>query len=586
MQVVAYKIITDQSKNSISFSKNYRIFSTGEPLEKAVEITGFDEDLTLGSADPANIVRKLRWSNDRANWSLWYSFSPSDLTELTALAFEQKSVFFEVKYEYDDSTYDELTTELKINEIKIRVKSAKVQADLFTPTAYCSDERCPAIIAEREASFKPYEIGTATGIAKELSLQTNKLFGHEVVYFKTEPDRDGADFIFKEWTLFKTTERKCIKIMVPENKFPDNKPNFTEFGVDFEVPFEIHVDHTYFQMMFGKGSQPRKRDYLFFPLINRMYEIQGSYLYRGFMMEPIYWKIQLTKFHPNIDMLMKAGDRTFLDNIITTSEQLFGAEAKVQTKDALDKQQFSTISSKFDESRRTIHPDIKNKILDITFNYAPLIEYYYDLSAINHKITSYTLVSGSTPKTQELSPDDEIFAYEDSDIFKTWRQNELITGDINVSDLNANKARIRMDGPKDSFSAKGKYVVVKGYKTLGFVEAERRPILETTAGSSVVNFKQAENAVVYKKPASTVETPNMTFAALINFNRGSQDVTIFRGYDDYDQKGLIIQAIIQDLSGTPSLSLKITINSQEYTYSVGTIEYFRSEEHTSELQSH
>ena len=131
MQVVAYKIITDQSKNSISFSKNYRIFSTGEPLEKAVEITGFDEDLTLGSADPANIVRKLRWSNDRANWSLWYSFSPSDLTELTALAFEQKSVFFEVKYEYDDSTYDELTTELKINEIKIRVKSAKVQADLF-----------------------------------------------------------------------------------------------------------------------------------------------------------------------------------------------------------------------------------------------------------------------------------------------------------------------------------------------------------------------------------------------------------------------------------------------------------------------
>ena len=146
---------------------------------------------------------------------------------------------------------------------------------------------------------------------------------------------------------------------------------------------------------------------------------------------------------------------------------------------------------------------------------------------------------------------------------------------INVSDLNANKARIRMDGPKDSFSAKGKYVVVKGYKTLGFVEAERRPILETTTGSSVVNFKQAENAVVYKKPASTVETPNMTFAALINFNRGSQDVTIFRGYDDYDQKGLIIQAIIQDLSGTPSLSLKITINSQEYTYSVGTIEYFR-----------
>lgn len=575
MQVVAYKIITDQSKNSISFSKNYRIFSTGEPVQKAVEITGFDEDLTLGSANSGYIIRKLRYSNDRANWSLWYNFTPDDLTNLTDLEFGQKSVFFEVKYEYDDSTYEALSTELKINEVKIRVKSAQPQADLFTPSVFCSDERCPAIIAERESTFRPYEVGTATGIAKELSLQTNKIFGHEVVYFKTEPDRDGADFIFKEWTLFKTTERKCIKIMVPDNKFPDNKPNFTEFGVDFEVPFEIHIDHSYFQMIFGKGSQPRKRDYLFFPLVNRMYEIQGSYLYRGFMMEPIYWKIQLTKFHPNIDMLMKAADRTFLDNIITSSEELFGAEAKVQTTDALDKQQFSTISTRFDESRRTIHPDIKNKILDITFNYAPLIEYYYDLSAINHKINSYTLVSNALPTTQEFSPDNEIYAYEDSEIFKTWRQNQLVTGDINVADLNANKARIKMNGPKDSFGAKGKYVIVEGYKTLGFKTGEKRPILETTTGSGIVNFKQAENAIVYKKSASTVETPNMTFAALINFNRGSQDVTIFRGYDDYDQKGLIIQAIVQDLSGTPNLSIKITINSQEYTYSAGNIEYFR-----------
>jgi len=47
-----------------------------------------------------------------------------------------------------------------------------------------------------------------------------------------------------------------------------------------------------------------------------MYEIQGTYLYRGIMQEPVYWKIQLVKFQPNIDMMMKAEDRTFLDNII------------------------------------------------------------------------------------------------------------------------------------------------------------------------------------------------------------------------------------------------------------------------------
>jgi hypothetical protein len=343
MHVVAYKIIPDATKNSITASKNYRIFSTGEPLDKAVQITGFSEDVEFGSADEASVIRKMRYSVDRANWSLWYTFSAGDISDLTDLVFEESQVFFEFKYEYDDLSYDILAEPIKIHSLRLGVTTTKIQDDLFTPTVYCTEERCPTLVADREATFKPYEVGTAIGIAHELSLQTNKLFGHDVIYFKTEPDRDGGDFIFKEWTLFKTIQRKCVKVIVPDNKFPDNKPNFTEFGVDFEIPFEIHIDHTYFQIMFGKNAQPRKRDYLYMPLVNRMYEIQGCYLFRGFMMEPIYWKIQLTKFSPNIDMLMKAEDRTFLDNIIVSSEQLFGNEAKTQMTDALNPQQMKTI---------------------------------------------------------------------------------------------------------------------------------------------------------------------------------------------------------------------------------------------------
>ena len=82
MQIVAYKIIPDVSKNSISFSKNYRIFSTGEPLEQAIQITGFVDDIDLGSANSAYLIRKLRYSTDKANWSLWYSFTEDNLTNL------------------------------------------------------------------------------------------------------------------------------------------------------------------------------------------------------------------------------------------------------------------------------------------------------------------------------------------------------------------------------------------------------------------------------------------------------------------------------------------------------------------------
>jgi hypothetical protein len=575
MQVVAYKIIPDSTKNSISFSKNYRIFSTGEPVEQANRIVGFSEDLTLGTAVENNIYRKLRYSTDRANWSLWYSFTPGDLGSLTSLAFDEMPVFFEIKYEYDDTTFGAIATPLQINEVKVRVESTKSQAALSTPSVYCSDERCPVLVTERESSFKPYEVGTAIGIAKELSLQTNKIFGHEVIYFKTEPDRDSADFIFKEWTLFKTTERKCVKIMVPNNTFPDNKPSFTEFGVDFEVPFEIHIDHTYFQMMFGKGSSPRKRDYLFFPLLNRMYEIQGSYLFRGFMMEPIYWKVQLTKFHPNIDMLMKAQDRTFLDNLIVTTDQLFGEEAEVQKKDALNKQQYTTISAKFDEVRQSLHPDIKSKIQDFTFNYSPLIEYYYDMSGITPVIKTYALSETGNKTDQVLltaSQPYEIRAYETSEIFQDWKTDQLNTGDVNISG-GQERARLKINGPNQSNTSRGFYLQIQGFRTIAYNSNERRNILETTAGSGQVQIKQADLAVVYKIPASTEALPNMTFSSLINFNKGETDVIFFKGYDDYQQLGLIIRGHIQEISGVPNLTVYIKINSTQYAFPIGALEY-------------
>ena len=574
MQVVTYKIIPDLDKNSIAYSKNYRIFSAGDPVPGAVKIVGFTEDLTLNGANDTYINRKFRYSTDRGNWSLWYSFSPNDISEIDVLEFNESQLFIEVKYEYDDTTYDAIVDPLLINSAKFKIQSTKADETLYTPAVSCSPERCPALVAEREASFKPYEVGSAIGISKELSLQTNKLFGHEVVYFKTEPDRDGGDFIFKEWTLFKTTDRKCVKVVVPNNIFPDNKPNFTDFGVDFEIPFEIHIDHIYFQSIFGPNSQPRKRDYLYMPLTNRMYEIQGSYLFRGFMMEPIYWKIQLTKFHPNIDMLMKADDRKFLDNIIMTSDELFGAPAEVQKKDALNKQQLKTISNKFDETRRSLHPDLNNKILDYTFNYAPLIEYYYDMSGVKPIIVSYPIVSNGTTYDQDLSPNSPytVFAYENSEIYKNWIARQLNTGDSNINSA-GKLLPVKMNGPKDSYNpATGKYITVEGYKNLSFNSNERRDI--TAYSSGVLQFKQSENAVVYKAVASTVNTPNITFSSIVKFNKGSQTIKILDGFDNFQEKGLVITCNLVDIDGvTATATIYININNTIYPFTVGTLAY-------------
>lgn len=564
MRNLLFKLVTDPANNSITYSKNYRIFRLTEPVLNLVQISAISEFIEVNSNDPLNLTKQFRWSRDGQNWSLWVDNQDA----ATTLLDEMEKTYFEFKYAYDNSTYAALAESVIIEEIQLSVISNSIDGpETSYATVSCNIEGCPVVIADREASFNPYGVDSAIGIARELSLQTNKIFGHEVVYFKTEPDRQSGDFIFKEWTLYETTNRKCIKVMVPDNTFPDAKPNFNEFGVDFEIPFEIHIDHTYFQSIFGINSQPRKRDYLYFPLTNRMYEIQGSYLHRGFMMEPIYWKVQLTKFHPNIDMLITDQSiKQSLDNVILTTDELFGKEATAQTEDALMKKQYSTISKRFDEVRERIHPNLRSKILDITYNYAPLIEHYYDLSAISPTLQAYSQTSNNDKTDQYLSPDtpNSFYAYEQSEVFLDWLGGRLNTGDTNY--FTGGSTSVKLNGPKDSFSAKGRFVLVEGYKALGSSIRKNLGLEDDQ-----LKIKKSETAVIYRETQDLTQYSNMTFVSLIKFNQRFTESPIIRTIDNHNNAGLTISGVIWNDSGIDKLRIVATINGITMTFETGAV---------------
>ena len=207
MQTVTLKLIPETSKSSLTFSSNYRLFSTKDPLPGAYSITSFTDDVDLNGNNQTYLSKKFRYSTDRGNWSLWY-----DIADIAALAFNNADLFVELKYEYNNTTRNQLTNPIVVNEIKFKIVAADSVPSLFTPSIVCSDEVCPALISTGTMSFNPYAADQAVNIFKQLSFNTNKLFGHEVVYFKTEPDRDSADYVFKEWTLFKTISRKYFTV--------------------------------------------------------------------------------------------------------------------------------------------------------------------------------------------------------------------------------------------------------------------------------------------------------------------------------------------------------------------------------------
>jgi hypothetical protein len=588
------KLLIDPQKNNLTLSKNFRIFSTTDPITGVTEFTDFVEDLIIDSPellDLSNLTRSFRYSKNRLDWSLWYVVEVGDLGDAASILIDKTDeLYFEVKYEYDDGTTSELASPIVINEIKLRFKQATgSSSNTYSPSLLCTDEKCTSIITNRDPSFRPYNVDSAIGMYQEISFFTNQLYGHQVVYFRTLPESDSGDYVFKEWTLYKNVDRKCIKVMVKDNAFPDNMPKYTDFGIDFQLPFEVEVDHKYFQSIFGNNSEPRKRDFLYFPLLNRMFEIQGSYLHRGFMMAPTFWKIQLKKYNPNIDMLLTDETRTFLDNVILSADQLFKEEVEKDTKDATMPQQYQKITTTFDSSRKAIHPDVITRPVKYTFNFAPLIENYYDLGGVSASEIVYTLTQDPDPlaTTQQVyslpnldknpAPSNNvILAYQGSEIYGAWKNGILVANDKNVSGSTVRYLKIR--GPFDTIanhegqSDSGRYVRLEAYRDLSYTNQVN--VLTGTVGSNTVStFKVRESAVVYNAQPkfNSTDTKNLSFTCLFNVPSTADTVNFIDGYDSDTTSGLRITGSFSRYSSTlpeGTLTINLEVNDTVKTYTI------------------
>lgn len=594
MANITLKLLIDSEKNSLTYSKNFRIFSTGDPVKNITGLVEIVEDLIINDpagTNPSNINRSFRYSRNKMDWSLWYEISPGGIGSASEIIFEEGSDFyFELKYEYDDGTFNELQESIEVNEIKLRFSSIESSPNTFAPHTVCSDEKCTSIVAESDPAFRPYQVDSAIGMYKELSFYANTMFGHDVVYFRTVPESDSGDYIFKEWTLFKNVDRKCLKVLVPKNSFPSNDPKYTEFGLDFQMPFEIHVDHRYFQSIFGKETHPRHRDFLYFPLLNRMYEITGTYLHRAFMMTPSYWKITLQKYNPNIDMLLTDDSRHFLDNVIQSSEDLFKEEVTNDIEDAILPTQYDTISQRFDPSRHAIHPDLTIRPLKYNFNYASLIDNYYDLSSIPSVISEFTITNDNPLTRQSVNLEtlesldaevnmshDVILAYQGSGPYLSWKNNSLITTDKNIKDLNSKYLRVR--GPIDSIpnhegqSEEGRYIRLEAYSDLSF--KKQRNIMHSLDNNGVdkVKFKIRESSIMYNaEPVfNSSDVSNISYTSLFNLNSSSDVVQYINGYDNESQLGMKLSGQFTKYFGTQpegDFTVTLQLNQSVYSYTI------------------
>lgn len=209
--------------------------------------------------------------------------------------------------------------------------------------------------------FNPYALTKSVKMYKQLVNIVNGIFGHEVTYFRTEPDLRTVDVILMEYSLHSVVDKETIKILVPDNEFPVEAHTYDIFGIELQ-DFEVHITAEEFETRFGAGKYPRNKDYMYIPITNEMYEINSVSLADEFNKEHSYWKVKLVKYQDRGDVIKGQFDDD-TDVLITGIEEIFGERIQDEYKKNLKPEIFQTVTNSHNDGIRTF-VDTKLQIID------------------------------------------------------------------------------------------------------------------------------------------------------------------------------------------------------------------------------
>lgn len=347
-----------------------------KPLHYVTRLTGWCDDI-LGTGI---LKKEFRWGTSNRVRASWVELTTQNLQAVILNPADDLFVDFRITLISGGPS--------TIESIEINCEQSDDAKDPFLGfvPVYLVSERgnISNITKLNNFTFQPYAVNPAVALYRNLSYTINQLFGHDVLYARAVPMAIGKDVTLHEWTLYDVDDPKCIKVVVPNNEFPDNKILFNSMGLDFEMPFEVHIVKEYYEELFGIGTGPQKRDIVYFPLTNRIYEIESSYLFKDFMQKEIYWKVGLKKYAPKSNRYEPQDLREQFDTITWDTEERFGEEVRLETVKTTDPQQYDPkIGSRdYDPTRLNINDKLvitEQKVANYT---NILSETQYDLRTV------------------------------------------------------------------------------------------------------------------------------------------------------------------------------------------------------------
>ena len=397
----------------------YEIATITNPIELDLTVeVGFttsDLDFYLPSNASNKFDYEYRWSPDGEQYSELRPLNKSlGFTDLMGLTFDpSKPLYIDLRAEVSA-----LQTGSTISIISVTYTLETEDGQIESCPQFCVEctdpfafDGCANIEVECDTNlFNPYNLNKSVNVYKQLVGLTSDIFGHSVQYFRTEADARTQDVTLMEYSLFNVVDKKDLKILVPDNEFPEEAATFDIFGMEF-AEFEIHIVAEEFEKVFGKGKKPRSKDYMYIPLINRMYEVSSLSLADEFNHTSSYWRVKLVKYQDR-SAVLKNEFEVATDTLFTGVEEVFGEEQKAEQEKVTNPQQFQTVTAAYrdgirgfiDQSLSIVDYDLKNRWTVVSKNYYDLAKVKENVVALEYALKSKLTSEDNLALTLWFSP--------------------------------------------------------------------------------------------------------------------------------------------------------------------------------------
>jgi hypothetical protein len=298
------------------------------------------------------------------------------------------------------STSDEIEKELVYNG---ETNGLSCYSDILATSTVSSTVKSNQ---SSSTTWNPYDsaaITQITNLYSTLANQTNSIFGWGVDYYRVDPDKNGIDYQLHEYALYNVVSLKQIKVIVPENKFPDNTIKINNFNLDLFDTFEVHILKDVFKNAFGIEERPAENDIIYFCIPNRLYYVKHAQLYKDIMAAGIYYKVILEKYEERVNIQHKQDTtKKAIESLTnnTTIDSLFGFEKDKDENKIANKDQ--TVPKSMDKIRHAISSKVSILNEAVYNGEVDYIRNYYILTnMLNKKAVEYQHVDNNLKKNDD-----------------------------------------------------------------------------------------------------------------------------------------------------------------------------------------